>query len=33
VVTTSTPAQLEQKMVQDLAFWKELVAKSGAKAE
>lgn len=33
VVITSTPAQLEQKMVQDLAFWKEQVAKSGAKAE
>jgi tripartite-type tricarboxylate transporter receptor subunit TctC len=33
VVTTSTPVQLEQKMVSDLAFWKEQVAKSGAKAE
>jgi tripartite-type tricarboxylate transporter receptor subunit TctC len=33
VVTTSTPVQLERKMVKDLAFWKEQVAKSGAKAE
>lgn len=32
-VTTSTPAQLEAKMQKDLQFWKEQVAKSGARAE
>lgn len=29
----STPAELDQKMVQDLAFWRAQVAKSGARAE
>lgn len=33
VVATSTPAELDAKMVRDLAFWKDLVAKSGARAE
>jgi len=32
-VATSTPAELDAKMVRDLAFWKEQVARSGAKAE
>ncbi|CAM3764683.1 Bug family tripartite tricarboxylate transporter substrate binding protein [Bordetella tumulicola] len=33
LVRTSTPTELEQKMVEDLAFWKEQVTKSGARAE
>ncbi|CAM4239005.1 Bug family tripartite tricarboxylate transporter substrate binding protein [Bordetella muralis] len=33
LVRTSTPAELEQKMAKDLAFWKEQVTKSGARAE
>lgn len=33
VVKTSSPAELETKMAKDLAFWKEQVAKSGARAE
>lgn len=32
-VATSTPAQLDAKMVKDLQFWKEQVSKSGARAE
>jgi len=32
-VATSTPAELDLKMVRDLVFWKEQVTKSGAKAE
>jgi len=33
VVKTSTPEALQAKMVKDLAFWKDLVVKSGAHAE
>jgi tripartite-type tricarboxylate transporter receptor subunit TctC len=33
VPTISTPAELDAKMVRDLAFWRVQVAKSGAKAE
>jgi hypothetical protein len=33
VPTISTPAELDAKMVKDLAFWRVQVAKSGAKAE
>ena len=32
-VATSTPAELDAKMVNDLAFWRAQVAKSGARAE
>lgn len=32
-VKTSMPAELEAKMQKDLAFWKELVTKAGARAE
>lgn len=32
-VTTSSPAELDAKMVNDLAFWRAQVAKSGARAE
>lgn len=33
VPTISTPAELDAKMVRDLAFWRAMVAKSGARAE
>lgn len=33
VPTISTPSELDSKMLRDLAFWRALVAKSGAQAE